>query len=260
MPILRRRSIVGHPLFFLILLFIVTPRGAAFFPPIPQIGLNTKIKSCHHSILICKGSKDDDDKSSASMGIVSTLTNAVNFFASDSDRDERVSKMEALNQGKEPPSSPEELKSRIRDDYVVNNYLWTGEVDTVCFENDCRFQDPTISFVGLDKFVTNVQNLRPIVESVTVKGGTKSDLLDIQLNEADGYIETRWRMLGSLVGLPWKPKIDVVGKTKFWYKQKTNESTSQYNEPTSQYKVYFYDECWEIPSMKALMQIITPGQ
>ena len=60
-------------------------------------------------------------------------------------------------------------------------------------------------------------------------------------------------MEGSLSGLFWKPKIDVIGRTKFWFRERDvgGEKVS---------KVYFYDESWEISTGDALKQILTPGE
>jgi Uncharacterized conserved protein (DUF2358). len=123
------------------------------------------------------------------------------------------------------------------------------------FEPDCKFTDPTITFKGREQYVSNVKNLVPIVDFLTNKKvynyditGPSSKLLEIQLNDEEGYVETRWNMLGELFALPWKPIIDVIGRTKFWYKQ-TEEGC----------RVYFYDEKWEVEAGSALLQIITPG-
>mmetsp|Transcript_36329 Transcript_36329/g.54229 ORF Transcript_36329/g.54229 Transcript_36329/m.54229 type:complete len:202 (-) Transcript_36329:1327-1932(-) len=151
------------------------------------------------------------------------------------------------------PNSPNELLEKIKDDYVVNNYLWTGDIYLSAFEPKCRFTDPTLSFVGRDKFVSNVQNLRPIVDSLTEADGCRSDLLDISLNEDENYVQSRWRMIGELTTLPWKPKIDVIGRTKFWYRRASGDDIN------GGVQVYFYDEEWEIPAGKALLQLVTPA-
>jgi hypothetical protein len=149
-----------------------------------------------------------------------------------------------------PPACAVELMNRIRDDYTVNNYLWTGNIDLTAFEKDCRFTDPTLSFVGTDTFVSNVQNLRPIVDSLIIPPAEcRSDLLHITVNEKEMYVETRWNMVGELCALPWKPRIDVIGRTKFWYRKRNG----------SGYRIYFYDECWEIPAAQALLQLVTPA-
>ena len=56
-------------------------------------------------------------------------------------------------------------------------------------------------------------------------------------------------MVGDLTGLFWKPRIDVIGRTKFWFKTDENGDV----------RVYFYDEIWEMPAAKALLQLITPA-
>ena len=152
------------------------------------------------------------------------------------------------------PASPQELMERIRDDYIVNNYLWTGNIDLSAFQEDCQFTDPTLTFTGRDKFVSNVSNLRPIVDSLIEPGGCASNLLDISLNEDEGYVQSRWNMVGDLTGLPWKPRIDVIGRTKFWYNK---EKGSVSNENEEGVRVRFYDEEWELPAWKALLQLVT---
>lgn len=143
------------------------------------------------------------------------------------------------------PQSPSELATRIRDDYTVRNYLWTGDIDLACFDENCQFTDPTISFTSRDTFVRNTQNLKVLVDKLAT--GTKSELLEISVN--DEYVESRWNMVGDLTGLFWKPRIDVIGRTKFWYKIHEDGGV----------RVYFYDESWEIPAGEALLQLITPA-
>ena len=179
----------------------------------------------------------------SSRGIVSSLTGAVNLImgtpVDSAEKDERVLPP--------PPSSPEELLERIRNDYVQRNYLWTGDIDLAAFEEDCQFTDPTLTFTGRYKFVSNVSNLRPIVDALIEPGGCASNLLDISLNKKEGYVQSRWNMVGDLTGLPWKPRIDVIGRTKFWYNAHTDECV----------RVRFYDEEWEMPAYKALLQLVT---
>ena len=203
---------------------------------------------------------DVDD--ATSKGIVSILTDVVNSIfdrwaiifprnATSTSLDERRnlfinSNMSVVaTQQIQPPSSPLELLERIRNDYTERNYLWTGDLDVEAnFVESCRFTDPTLSFVGTDKYIKNIQNLRPILNLVTdVEAECRSELIDIQLY--DTYVQTRWNMIGTLSRLPWKPRIDVIGKTKFWYQNDTNQ-------------IYFYDEIWEIPANQALLQLVTP--
>jgi hypothetical protein len=186
-----------------------------------------------------------EDSDAASKGIVSSLTNLVNAILSRSEKTKTTSTRQSLPS----PKSANELLSRIREDYTKNNYLWTGDLDLSAFEESCRFTDPTISFEGTEQFVTNLSNLRPLVDAMTnqqTSSKCRSDLLDIRLEKE--YIQTRWNMVGQLTALPWKPRVDVIGRTKFWYNA-GQEGT---------YRVYFYDEEWELPAWKALLQLVTP--
>jgi hypothetical protein len=190
----------------------------------------------------------------ASKGIVSGLTNVVNFMMKSEINDDTLEADDGLvssNTLTLSPSSPEELLRFIEEDYTRKNYLWTGDIHLPAFEEDCRFTDPTLSFRGTKQFVKNVKNLVPIVNWLTKDGtGCRSDLLDISLNEKDQYIQSRWNMVGDLSSLPWKPVIDVIGNTKFWYRKSENENGSSY-------RVYFYDEKWELKTWKALLQLVS---
>jgi len=196
-----------------------------------------------------------ESSDSSSKGIVSSLTGIVNFMMGSPDND--IEEVKVLRGA--PPVTPEQLMEKIKDDYVVNNYLWTGDIYTPAFAEDCLFTDPTLSFTGRDKFVSNVQNLRPIVDSLVGEGNCRSDLLDIRLNEEDGYVQSRWNMVGELNRLPWRPKIDVIGRTKFWYRGAGDEGKGrdEKNDDSSGLRVYFYDEEWEIPAGRALLQLVT---
>mmetsp|Transcript_6842 Transcript_6842/g.10553 ORF Transcript_6842/g.10553 Transcript_6842/m.10553 type:complete len:226 (+) Transcript_6842:36-713(+) len=175
-----------------------------------------------------------EETDGASKGLVSSLTGIINSVVPNK---KETDDQGVPGEGGSPPERPEELLNRIRDDYVVNNYLWTGDLDFACFESTCRFTDPTLSFEGTDTFRTNTQNLVPFVEKYVEN--PQSVLLDIQLE--DDYVETRWNMKGELNRLFWKPRIDVIGRTKFWFRKDSN-------------MVYFYDENWEMPAYKALLQ------
>lgn len=188
---------------------------------------------------LCEKSDDQEvlsfsDTDAVSKGFVSALTNVFNAAAGRSEV--------STSERKDPPQNVEELQSRIRDDYKINNYLWTGKLDLDCFMDSCRFTDPTLTFQGTDKFKQNTDSLVPLVERFVEN--YQSILLDIR--RTDQYIETRWNMVGELNGLFWKPKIDVMGRTKFWFNRKD-------------YLVYFYDESWEIPGYQALLQLVTPA-
>jgi hypothetical protein len=109
--------------------------------------------------------------------------------------------------------------------------------------------------VGVEKYIENVGNLVPIVKYLLGdEQSSRSDLMNIALNDEEKYVETRWNMVGELNTLFWKPKIDVIGRTKFWYKETSQEKDDAID---SSFQVYFYDETWEIPAGLALLQLVT---
>ena len=197
------------------------------------------------------GSSSYETSASAVKGVVSSLTTVANSIFDQGSREMTIGKKTAA------PSSPQELLKRIGAEYTENNYLWTGNIDASSFAANCTFTDPTLSFQGVDKFVSNVQNLVPVVDFL-LEGKTdensESILLDIRLNEEKSFVETRWNMVGSLNRLPWRPKIDVVGRTKFWYETELLDDDS-----VARVQVNFYDEKWEIPAGLALLQLVTPA-
>eukprot|EP00536_Pseudo-nitzschia_multiseries_P016411 jgi/Psemu1/221218/e_gw1.1102.36.1 len=214
-----------------------------------------------------------NDSDGASKGIVGSLTGIVNKVSASRAKDRAQGSQEPA--ASTAPRSSQELMDRIRKDYEERNYLWTGDLDLECFRKDCVFTDPTISFVGTDKFTENTQNLVPIVEAFAED--YRSELLSISLgtgsssktpdnsnrsNDDEYYIETRWNMVGSLTASPWlfwKPKIDVIGRTKFWFRNEALEGENFDPSDGGVLKVYFYDESWEVPAWKALLQIVTPA-
>ena len=248
------------------LLVVFVPTIAAFAHQGPSAFFDRSSRTAAATAL--KENVNDEDGSSPSIsyeetdasskGLVSSLTGIVNFFSLSDPKKKKEDSIAEINYSKPPPSTPEELMERIRDDYVVRNYLWTGNIDLAAFDRQCRFTDPTLSFEGTDQFTKNLNNLVPIVDALTEPGGCKSDLLEIDLNRDEGYVQSRWNMVGSLSALPWKPKIDVIGRTKFWYRPIGAEKASDTTTESKGFQVYFYDEEWEIPAEKALLQLITP--
>lgn len=107
--------------------------------------------------------------------------------------------------------------------------------------------------MGVDNYITNVGNLVPIVNYLLGEEQmSKSELLDISWNKDEMYIETRWNMVGELNRLFWRPKIDVIGRTKFWYQEEKIDESA-----LTSFQVYFYDESWELPAGLALLQLVT---
>lgn len=266
---------------------IQKPCGVESFSPPSVAGCPA---SCHrrNPMILAANKNEDDNRSSlstykysdgASKGIVGSLTGIVNKISSARENDEKtIDPISSSLTAASAPKTPEELLERIRKDYEERNYLWTGDLDLDCFYTDCVFTDPTISFVGTEKFTENTQNLVPIVEAfaedyrselLSISLGNRNRVSESDQNSVDGseaydfYVETRWNMIGSLTASPWffwKPKIDVIGRTKFWFRR---EDFGEKNESNSSnggcYRVYFYDESWEIEAWKALLQIVTPA-
>lgn len=191
-----------------------------------------------------------EDTDAASQGLVSSLTNLVNSLSGPrrTNNGPESTTTTTPSAPRNPPTSIEELTARIRDDYVENNYLWTGKLDLECFDPSCKFTDPTLSFEGTDTFQRNTQNLVPLVDRFVQN--YQSILLDIRTTPE--YVETRWNMVGELNTLFWKPKIDVIGQTKFWFRKQMVDG-----EQKSSLQVYEYDEKWEIPAYQALLQLVT---
>ena len=235
------------------------------------LNLNTKINDDTESIddlTIKDGSSSYESSASLIKGIVSSLTSLMNSIFQPTAQDNITpsttisssSLYTTTNDTAVPPTSPEELLTRIQNEYTTNNYLWTGNIDTSSFVSNCTFTDPTLSFVGVDKYITNVGNLVPVVNYLLGKEQySKSDLLNITLNEKEQYVETRWNMVGTFNTLFWKPKIDVIGRTKFWYNEDDDANMNVGEGRKTYYQVYFYDEMWEIPAGLALLQLITPA-
>jgi len=222
-----------------------------------------------------------------SQGLVTTLTNLVNMWSSatrtnaivpsssmsssptttDPGLKENSSASSMPMSLLSPPQTVEELHLRLQEDYTEKNYLWTGQLDFSCFASQCTFTDPTISFVGVDTFYTNTQNLIPWVEALVTD--SESRLLDSMVT--DEYIHTRWNMIGTLNGFFWRPQINVIGQTKFWFQSTKRTPTTttmaafssmdggSSRDDETFLQIYKYDEKWEIPAYQALLQLITPA-
>lgn len=71
--------------------------------------------------------------------LVSSLTNIINFKGGQdvvcADYDDRKLTLEELANG-------------IKQDFVLRQYLWTGKITPSLYDQNCRFTDPTLTFVG----------------------------------------------------------------------------------------------------------------
>jgi Uncharacterized conserved protein (DUF2358) len=207
-----------------------------------------------------------------SQGIVSALTAIVNTLSNTKQKSSNAQLLVPVaistNNGTTTTTAPlngDELLRRIEKDYTERNYLWTGDIDYACYDVNCCFSDPTLTFQGTATYARNIGNLRPIVDRFVTNG--RSELLSIRLCNNDDpssipFVETRWNMVGELPQLPWQPRIDVIGNTKFWFHhenhhQNDTTTTTTTTEQHQSCQVYFYDEQWEIPPWQALLQLLT---
>jgi len=241
---------------------------ACFIPsniPPPQVEkVNKKYQCRPHRVPIplSASNRNPNKNQSPSKAMVESLTSLVNSISSivstnskgrTKKQTSRIPSSTSSNTSQNPPLNPPELAQRLQQDYTKSNYLWTGNLDLDCFAPNCLFEDPTISFRGTEQYRTNTQNLIPWIDRFFDTTTTQSILVSSHLTE--DYFETRWNMVGSLKGAAWlyHPKVDVMGRTKFWFEQ-----TSTKNTTSSRVQVVHYEEDWEIPAYQALLQLITP--
>jgi len=141
------------------------------------------------------------------------------------------------------PLTLQELRDGIEGDYQ-RCYLWTGDIDPLLYDAKCTFTDPTLSFQGLKTFQKNLANLRPIIDRFVKEYSV--DLYSCELNAANNEVNARWRMVGIL-SLPWRPKIDLVGKTRFRYDEMKGN------------RIIDYFETWETPAAEVLLNLLKPS-
>jgi len=190
-------------------------------------------------------SKSFGDTSWGPKSIVSGLTAFVKVFtpAADAERLEaRRLEREAL-----PAVTPRQLTAKLREDFSERGYLFTGEISSEIYDDDCVFTDPTLSFVGLETFERNLAALQPILN--VLLGDDRRVILrkGPELNRRDQSVEAQWRMSGA-IRLPWKPRIELNGATKFSY------------DPSRKGRIVRYDETWEISAADALLQLFKRGE
>lgn len=138
----------------------------------------------------------------------------------------------------------------IRDDYVVRQYLWTGDIDARLYAAHCEFTDPTLSFRGLATFQRNLAALRPIVRRLaydTVVELESAELMPAADAASGGAIVARWRMAGRF-RLPWRPQLDVRGTTRF-----------ELGPRACGGRIERYKESWALPPAAALAQLLRPA-
>lgn len=102
-----------------------------------------------------------------------------------------------------PPSSVRETVRRIKLDNE-RYYFLSGEVDRLCYAEDCVFSDPFVSFEGRDRFVDNLQNLGSFVTEYDVRQ-IRDDVVTEDDAEGGGTSVDTKVMVKLELNLPWKP-------------------------------------------------------
>ena len=103
------------------------------------------------------------------------------------------------------PGSPA-LALCIAEEFTEKKYLWTGDIEPEMYDLFCTFTDPTLSFVGLETFETNLRNLQPFLTALVRDADV--ELFACELDEPSRRVRASWRMTGNLA-LPWRPRIDL---------------------------------------------------
>ena len=145
-----------------------------------------------------------------------------------------------------PPVTPAEVAEGIRGDFTERGYLWTGQISAELYDADAEFTDPTLTFRGLATFQRNLAALQPVLRAVLRT--REIDLLALTesaVSGDEGFVEAAWRMGGDLA-LPWQPRIELTGRTRFYY------------SPARGGRIVRYVESWDIPATEALLQIVRP--
>jgi len=142
-----------------------------------------------------------------------------------------------------PPLSPAALVAGLRTDFS-RQYLFTGLIDPDLYDDECVFTDPTLSFTGLATFERNLASLRPVLDAIL--GETAVDLYALDAPEGAGHVVASWRMSGG-VRLPWRPRIELRGRTRYTY------------DPARKGRIVRYDEYWESSAAEQLLALFKPG-
>ena len=184
------------------------------------------------------GFSDISGTSSLTRGIVASLTRVVNAIGG-GDANAPVAKRERRGAS----LTSEEVLEGLRADFVDNEYLWSGKITPELYDEDCIFTDPTLSFAGLSTFETNLENLDPYINRFVPPSSRSVELKALRFVDEE-TIEAEWRMLGQLQ-LPWKPRLDLDGRTRYTLGGEGGRITS-------------YDESWAITPAEALWQLVKP--
>ena len=176
------------------------------------------------------------DASGLAKGIVSGLT-AITTWLRPSSAKPRLYRQSAM--------TFEEVSRGIRGDFR-RGYLFSGEIDEEIYAENCTFTDPTLSFEGLDTFVNNIASIRPLVDIFLDDAVVVLYSLS-RASSSPPSLQANWRMSGGL-RLPWKPRIELLGRTTF------RLSASQGG------RIVEYFEVWYTEPLQVLSQIFIPAR
>ena len=217
---------------------------------------------------------DYSETSSFVKTVVSGMTNVANGLRKKSnDSDDASSPLRFDN----PAKTKTELSNRIADEFRVKEYLWTGDIDCDLFSLGCTFTDPTLSFTGLRTFRENLESLQPSLRRIAPEGKRRVELRACGVLADSDVVVAKWRMVGNLQ-LPWQPKIDIEGETRFQFRREfvdddmnvTDESSNSRSSSRSSsdgdedeakqtcLRVVSYRETWSTSASDALWQLVRP--
>lgn len=226
------RGMVGCRFAFLLCCIIISsPLNQCFV-------FRTSSVSQYSHLLMRKSTAESSAYGDTQIGIkivIQGLTTISNLFLNNSPAESRVYKKTDL--------TPIEILNGVIGDFE-NGYLFSGQIDSEIYNEECVFTDPTLSFKGLSTFERNIKALKPILDKFV--GDSSVILYDCQLDVAAKEVKAIWRMSGA-VNLPWRPRIELTGNTILSYD--TNKGG----------RIVDYYERWDLPAATALLQLFRPS-
>ena len=181
------------------------------------------------------GTSDYEGTGGSVKAIVQGLTSFSNIFLQKSEQQARIYQKASL--------TPKEVLEGVIGDFE-NGYLFSGQIDSEIYDEDCVFTDPTLSFSGLSTFERNIKAIKPALDIFV--GDSLVALYDCRVDLASQQIEAVWRMSGA-VNLPWKPRIELTGNTVLSYDKDRGG------------RIVDYYERWDLPASTALLQLLQPS-
>jgi len=149
-----------------------------------------------------------------------------------------------------PYLTPEEIKQGIRNDFL-NGYLFSGAIDSELYDESCVFTDPTLSFKGLTRFENNIKSIKPLIDLLLDDTLVVLYDLDQKMYNDDNNVErysvnAQWRMSGG-VRLPWKPRIELTGRTRYTLNSNCDN------------RIVDYYELWDLEATTVIGQLLWPS-